>query len=162
MLKFFMLFATLMIVAPSPSFAGNCCSTGCPEIVPCPLSEPVVLTCAPGSKVYEVYGYFEYWTELMHTRRACYRNDYLFEAMIFDEDSILDPLSQDYKNLKKIILHPWWPISITTTKEIAHRLDWHRRGFRAVGCFTTDAQDYFIAETVDMSTTPAVGTPVKN
>ena len=130
------------------AFAGDCCSSGCPDIIPCPPSEPITqLSCNPNIRVYAVHGYLEYWTELMRVERPCEYQPYLFEGMIFDASSSFDQATQQYIGLTKIIVHPWWANTIVTTQNIAHQMDWQDRRFTARGCFVTP--DYFLAEWID-------------
>ena len=130
------------------SLAGSCCSTGCIDIVPCPPSEPIVReSCDPKIRVFEITGYFEYWTEFMHVERSCKYSPYQFEAMAFDDDSFFDQAAGNYKGLKKIIVQPWWAWGIDSAKRISNNPNWKHRKFRASGCFINP--EFFLADRLD-------------
>ena len=122
-----MTFALLLGVTlfSSSSFAGSCCSSGCPEIMPCPPSEPIARdTCDRSIHVYEIEGVLEFWMEFMRVERSCEYQPWQFEAMIFDQESFFSEEDKEFKKMKKIILQPWWAWSIDTTKSIANHPRW--------------------------------------
>ena len=137
----------------------SCCSSGCPDIVPCPNAEVIQRkVCDVNIPVYEVEGYLNYWTELMHApRQTCEYDTERFDAMVFNEATQYNAASQEFTHLKKVVLYPWWVQTIEGTKNIAHQPRWQNRRFKARGCYV-DANN-FMVEWIDFErhTIPHVG-----
>lgn len=135
----------------------SCCSSGCPEIVACPPTASIERkVCDPNIHIYEVEGYFNYWTEFMQPpRRTCEYQMDQFDAMVFVPETQYDPARQEYIYLKKVVIYPWWVQDINVSEKIAHQLQWQKRRFKARGCYVD--KDHFIVEAIDYArhTVPA-------
>lgn len=134
-------------LAGAPAFACDTCPKSCIDIIPCPATEYVPpLVCDPKFEVFEIYGRFDYWTELMRHYKTC---EITFDDFRFTLKHGFEPVASSSNSsvpYPKITVRAMQGDIAVTSGVIAGQPDVYNRVAIIRGCFASPTM--FLAEQI--------------